>query len=335
MSLYDVLKIPKDATKENVEKSYRFLVRLYCQSKNDMSPDRFAEINKAYTILKDKYKRDFYDIFGEVSVQLLLHNKDSYIITRMFDRFNMCFYLITLVIYVSTLLALPSMVAYGKCSSIVMSLPFVVSSVTLTIPMVRSLSALYWVYGVGTELRSMIFRSVEINIATLHILNYALHADGFIDILFSGAIFLIVEILSTINTIYYHSGKQKLFLQAKKNIIIGKMIRTALFGLFLVPVIPPFLKPLLFFVQILWAIYSKKYSLKINMCILLLPILYIATFSLVLAGFRNVLIYLPLWIFGSVVMAVLALVISNVVNNIPKSRYDIKEVEALPYYDVA
>ncbi|AFM97780.1 hypothetical protein EHEL_020230 [Encephalitozoon hellem ATCC 50504] len=334
MSLYDVLKIPKDATKESIEKSYRFLVRSYCQSKNEMSPDRFAEINKAYTILKDRYKRDFYDIFGEVSVQLLLHNKDSYIITRMFDRPNMCFYISTLITYIGALLALPPVVAYGKCSNIVMSLPFVISAVTLTIPMIRSLSALYWVYGVGNELKSMIFRSTEINVATLHLLNYALYGDGLISILFSGVMFLIVEILSTINTMYYHSCKQKLFLKSKGSILMAKVIRTILFGMLLAPGIPPFLKPFLFFVQIFWGIYNKKYSLKINLCIVLLPLLYIATFSLVLAGFRSALVYLPLWIFGSIVVTVLALVISNIVNNIPTSKYDIREIEALPYYDL-
>ncbi|ADM11023.1 DnaJ-like N-terminal domain-containing protein [Encephalitozoon intestinalis ATCC 50506] len=334
MSLYDVLKVPKNATKESVEKSYRFLVRTYFQNKSEISPDKFAEINKAYTILKDRYKRDFYDIFGEVSVQLLLHNKDSYIVTRMFDRLNICFYLVTFAIYLGTLLALPPMIAHGEYNSIAMSLPFGVSAITLTIPMIRSLSALYWIYGMGAELKSMIFRSMEIIGATLHLFNYASYVDGLINTSFSGALFLGIEGLSTVNTIYYHSNKYKLFFETKKNIMMGKLIRAILFGLVMVPAIPVFLKPFLLLMQILWGICGKKYSLKINACMLLLPLLYIATLSLVLAGFRSILIYLPLWIFGSIIMIVLALIASNIVNNIPKSKYDVREAEALPYYDI-
>ncbi|CAD25061.1 hypothetical protein [Encephalitozoon cuniculi GB-M1] len=335
MSLYDVLKIPKDATKESVEKSYRSLVRLHCQSRGEMSPDKFAEINKAYTILKDRYKRDFYDVFGEVSVQLLLHNKDSYIITRMFDRLNICFYLATFMIYLGALLALPSVVAYGKCSHMAMVLPFGVSAATLAIPMVRSLSSLYWVYGIGTELRSMIFRSMEIIIATLHVFNYASYTDGFINGTSSGAMFVGIEGLSTVNAIYYQYGQQqKLFLQSKKGIIVGKMIRAMIFVLLIIPAIPSFLKPFLFLAQILWGICNRKYSIGLNACILLLPLLYITTFSLVLAGFSNVSVYIPLWIFTSIVMVVVGLVASNIVNNIPKSKYDVREIEALPCYSV-
>lgn len=331
MSLYDVLQIPKSATKERIEKSYRFLVRSHCQRRGEMNPGKFAEINKAYTILKDKHKRDFYDVFGEMSVQLLLHNKDSYIITRMFDRVNICLYLFAFAMHIGVLLGLPFLI--GRCSAVSMVLPIGVADMTLIIPVLRSLYALYWVYGVGPELRSMIYGCIEVVIVTLHLLSYALYVDEVVsNILVLCAGFAVLETLSTINIVHYRHSLQSSFLPSKKSIAAGKIVRAAVFGFLVIGPVPSFLKPFLVLVQIVWGACSRKHPLVVNACILLLPLLYITTLSFTLAGFSGTLIYIPLLVFALVIMVALGLVTLNILSNIPGSKYNSHETKTLPYY---
>lgn len=64
---YDVLGVKKDASEEQIKKSYRQLARKYHP---DVNPDdkeaekRFKEISEAYTVLGDKEKRAQYDRVG-------------------------------------------------------------------------------------------------------------------------------------------------------------------------------------------------------------------------------------------------------------------------------
>ncbi|MBI5234468.1 MAG: J domain-containing protein [Deltaproteobacteria bacterium] len=66
---YQILGVPKDATDEDIKKTYRRLARKYHPDlhPNDKSAEaRFKEINEAHSILSDPKKRADYDMTGRV-----------------------------------------------------------------------------------------------------------------------------------------------------------------------------------------------------------------------------------------------------------------------------
>ncbi len=66
-TLYSVLGVPRNASAEDLKKSYRQLARKYHPDRNPgdaKAEDRFKEISVAYDILSDQKKRDRYDEFG-------------------------------------------------------------------------------------------------------------------------------------------------------------------------------------------------------------------------------------------------------------------------------
>lgn len=62
---YKVLGIPRNATKDDIKKSYRTLAHKFHPDKGG-DEKRFKEINEAYQILSDERKRSQYDQFGQV-----------------------------------------------------------------------------------------------------------------------------------------------------------------------------------------------------------------------------------------------------------------------------
>lgn len=336
MSLYDVLRVPKTATKAEIERSYRSLARSYYPNHTKPSSSEFVEVNKAYSILKDVHKRSFYDMFGSVSIQLLLHNKDSYILTRMFDRVNIFLYLLTFAIGLSTFLILPFLVA-GKATYNIgytsMVSPFGIAGAISVIPMVRALLVLYGVYGIGSELKSMIFGGCEVVIVTLHVFNCTLYFDKFISsVPISLATLLALETLSLLNSLYYQLGSENLIVASKTSILVGKLARIMTFSLLLSP-IPSFIKPFLCLIQLAWTLYNRRHPTIVTLCILIPPLLYAITFSLILSGFDSFLIYIPLGILITLVGLNLSYALSAVIGNIPGSLYERKQALALPYHE--
>lgn len=68
---YEVLSVPKDATKEQIKSSYRKLAMQYHPDRNKApgAEERFKEISEAYAVLSDDAKRAQYDRFGHEGIQ--------------------------------------------------------------------------------------------------------------------------------------------------------------------------------------------------------------------------------------------------------------------------
>jgi curved DNA-binding protein len=64
---YEALEVPRDASEEEIRRSYRRLARKYHPDINKESgaEDRFKALSEAYEVLRDKDKRARYDRFGE------------------------------------------------------------------------------------------------------------------------------------------------------------------------------------------------------------------------------------------------------------------------------
>lgn len=69
--LYGILSIPKDATPNDIKKSYRKLALKYHPDKNSNNPDateKFKTINHANEVLSDPTKREIYDQYGSMGL---------------------------------------------------------------------------------------------------------------------------------------------------------------------------------------------------------------------------------------------------------------------------
>ncbi|KAI3797803.1 hypothetical protein L1987_33066 [Smallanthus sonchifolius] len=68
---YKVLKVPKNATLQEIKTSYRALARKYHpdMNKGDGAEEKFKEISAAYEVLSDEEKRSLYDHFGEAGLR--------------------------------------------------------------------------------------------------------------------------------------------------------------------------------------------------------------------------------------------------------------------------
>ncbi len=64
---YEALEVPRDASEEDIRRSYRRLARKYHPdiNKEPGAEDRFKQISEAYEVLRDRDKRAQYDRFGE------------------------------------------------------------------------------------------------------------------------------------------------------------------------------------------------------------------------------------------------------------------------------
>ncbi|MFE1860881.1 DnaJ C-terminal domain-containing protein [Streptomyces anandii] len=64
---YEVLGVPRDADKDEIQRAYRKLARRYHPdvNKDPAAEERFKEINEAFSVLSDPDQRSRYDRFGE------------------------------------------------------------------------------------------------------------------------------------------------------------------------------------------------------------------------------------------------------------------------------
>ncbi|CAF0751728.1 unnamed protein product [Brachionus calyciflorus] len=71
--LYECLGIPKTSTQEDIKKAYRKLALKYHPDKNPNNPEaeaKFKDINQANTVLSNETKRQIYDQYGSMGLQL-------------------------------------------------------------------------------------------------------------------------------------------------------------------------------------------------------------------------------------------------------------------------
>jgi len=62
---YKILEVDRNATKEEIKRSFRKLAQKYHPDKEGGDPEKFKEINWAYEILSDDEKRKQYDTYGQ------------------------------------------------------------------------------------------------------------------------------------------------------------------------------------------------------------------------------------------------------------------------------
>lgn len=107
MSLYDILNVHKNSSKIEIEKAYKNRAKKVHPIVSRKGDKEFVELNRAYNILKDPYKKDFYDMMGDNVIDHLDREKESYVMVRVFDRINITCYLLFFIGLVSNILLIP------------------------------------------------------------------------------------------------------------------------------------------------------------------------------------------------------------------------------------
>ncbi|MEM4412745.1 MAG: DnaJ domain-containing protein [Candidatus Caldarchaeum sp.] len=77
---YEILGVPRNATKEEIKRAYRKLALQYHPDRNK-SPDaeeKFKEISEAYAVLVDDEKRKLYDMYGRAGVSQTYSKEDIF-----------------------------------------------------------------------------------------------------------------------------------------------------------------------------------------------------------------------------------------------------------------
>src|SRR5256885_17082041 len=77
---YDVLGVPRNASKDDIKSSYRKLALQYHPDRNKApeATEKFKEISEAYAILSDEEKRKQYDQFGREGIYQKYNTEDIF-----------------------------------------------------------------------------------------------------------------------------------------------------------------------------------------------------------------------------------------------------------------
>src|SRR3954451_2692839 len=76
---YEVLGVPKNASKDDIKNMYRKLALQYHPDRNKAtgSEEKFKEISEAYAVLSDDEKRKRYDTYGHVGSEEVFRGSEA------------------------------------------------------------------------------------------------------------------------------------------------------------------------------------------------------------------------------------------------------------------
>ncbi|WP_339898221.1 DnaJ domain-containing protein [uncultured Gilvimarinus sp.] len=86
MSLYDVLGVAKDATKQAIKTAYRSLAQKAHPDREGGDAEKFHEIQLAYDVLSDDGKRERYDATGETEERASARSEAETLIMQRFAQ---------------------------------------------------------------------------------------------------------------------------------------------------------------------------------------------------------------------------------------------------------
>ncbi|KAF9763456.1 DnaJ like protein 1 [Nosema granulosis] len=340
MSLYKTLNVDRNATLQEIEKSYKRLMLDVHPNRNKNAVERYLEINSAYDILKDKYKRDFYDNYGENSLTLLRNDKDGFVLSRCFTKSNVLTCAILGLISIFNIMLLPLYIYFyhdsEHVSYTIYIFPFFISSLLFLLPVYR---AYILINKLVFQLFNLLCASINVVYLGLESFLICLYADSALNYLVVGCLLTILEV-SSIFFIYYRTKKIEEYsgdinatehLKYKKPAAIceslKKHISQALWSLSVIltviPHIPVYVRAPLPFAAIVFYISNTNFSPHVKRVWCTPIVIYSITFCFVVSGFRNLCVFIPL----SLLFISVFIVFSFIYRSLPYHEPIQKELE--------
>jgi hypothetical protein len=327
------------STFSEIEDSYKRLIKEVHPQRNPKETQRYYEINGAYDILTDNYKREFYDLYGEQAIPILQNREVGFAISRVFFKSNLFAFVLLSIICISNLMFLPMYIYLYKDSlSVSYSLyivPLFISTCLFVLPIRKSLNL---IGKMIVQLFKILIVSTNLIIIATEILLVCLYADRLISGLTGAIAVLLLEIISI--TYSFYSAKKLAELQGMD--VDDKISLSTIFK-------EPF-KTLKFLIrQLSWSlsllsIFIDSYQIStkgplsfsfiyfylllldvpflIRVIISLPLILYSTTFCLAIAGFKSYFIFFPLILLGIAIISGAYVAYSY----LPKTRMRYKEL---------
>jgi hypothetical protein len=100
------------STYSEIEDNYKRLVKEVHPQRNNKGNERYYEINSAYEILRDSYKREFYDLYGEQPIPILQNREVGFAKSRVLFRNNLLAFILLSTISISNLMFVPLYIYY-------------------------------------------------------------------------------------------------------------------------------------------------------------------------------------------------------------------------------
>jgi curved DNA-binding protein CbpA len=100
------------STYSEIEDNYKRLVKEVHPQRNTKENEKYYEINSAYEILRDSYKREFYDLYGEQPIPILQNREVGFAKSRVLFRNNLLAFILLSTISISNLMFVPLYIYY-------------------------------------------------------------------------------------------------------------------------------------------------------------------------------------------------------------------------------
>jgi hypothetical protein len=324
--LYDLLLVNMESSQDEIHRSFRTLAKKYHPDMRKERCDEFLEINEAYSILKDPYKRDYYDMFGDSAIKYLKDDRLSYLLTRLFDRKNLNIFSISVVLTIPNILFLPFIIRLKNSGIIPFYVytvsPIILAILLLLIPAYRSMKAMY---ARQHEYRREVSTFLQIHILSLLIISSAmmglLKFDEIIDVNTVTVIlpYIIFEVfldIRNVRDVIRNGGppkkKCKLFYH-----VLARVFSVMVLS-FDVPIECKCFVPAFFL--IFW-FTIEMVPLSLFLICLTSAVSYSTTLSLVMKGLCNSWVYLPMLIPCTLAPFVFIALWFSVISSMPSSRY--------------
>lgn len=132
-SYYEILYLNKSATQDEIKTQFYSLSKEYHPDRNKNEHEKYFKIKTAYDVLRDPYKRNFYDHFGEKGITAFKDLKITYVITRIFDWINLTYMKYNIILVILNLILLPYLLWFRKNEAVLDSTIFCFSFFILAI----------------------------------------------------------------------------------------------------------------------------------------------------------------------------------------------------------
>ncbi|EPR78507.1 DNAJ protein [Spraguea lophii 42_110] len=302
MDLYSILQITKESNPTEIKASYRKLAIKYHPDITKGDGEEFMKINFAYGILSDRYKRNFYDLFGEMALEQFKDERKAFLFSRLFSPLNVNLISLSFFILIIGISILPYFAVYSiinmsfpTCSF--STIPFLIFIIIILIVILRTFFKLKNRADFQKEMAAGISSCFLLLLISMQFMLIALTVDGKVSSskYFTNIPYLIIEVLWMVQIfVSYLSSYSTIyeFILCICNACVRFFIYNILIWDFHVKI-----KIGVHLYYLLYLLLTKQLSLNVYLTLSSVALFYNITFYLIFTGYVNIYAFITHFIF--------------------------------------